>query len=83
MGDTGDDTSATAAAGGADASGGGAAEWEELAAEWLDKAVSGAAAMYADAIFKIGDLGQQVRMRRESWGTCGDPRLLGRGIGCC
>eukprot|EP00198_Chlamydomonas_reinhardtii_P012600 XP_001701937.1 component of oligomeric golgi complex 7 [Chlamydomonas reinhardtii] len=59
MGDTGDDTSATAAAGGADASGGGAAEWEELAAEWLDKAVSGAAAMYADAIFKIGDLGQQ------------------------
>ncbi|KAG2435213.1 hypothetical protein HXX76_007296 [Chlamydomonas incerta] len=58
MGDTGDDTSAAAAAGGG-AEAGGAAEWEELAAEWLDKAVSGAAGMYADAIFKIGELGQQ------------------------
>ncbi|GLI65717.1 hypothetical protein VaNZ11_009313 [Volvox africanus] len=35
------------------------AEWEELAAEWLDKAVSGAAGMYADAIFKIPVLTEQ------------------------
>ncbi|GIL79342.1 hypothetical protein Vretimale_16532 [Volvox reticuliferus] len=35
------------------------AEWEELAAEWLDKAVSGAGGMYADAIFKIPILTEQ------------------------
>ncbi|PNG99512.1 Conserved oligomeric Golgi complex subunit 7, partial [Tetrabaena socialis] len=36
-----------------------AEEWEELAAEWLDQAVSGAAAQYAEAIAKIPELGQQ------------------------
>lgn len=63
MGDTADEGSPSAggaegaSAGGAAAS---AAEWEEVAAEWLDKAVSGAAAMYTDAIFKIPELGLQV-----------------------
>lgn len=50
--------------GGVDGGGSGSvdpsAEWEELAAEWLDKAVSGAAGMYADAIFKISYLTEQV-----------------------
>ncbi|GLC36637.1 hypothetical protein PLESTM_000483600 [Pleodorina starrii] len=75
MGDTSDEVAgggAAAAVGGSasgGAAGGGAtgsaevsdpaAEWEELAAEWLDKAVSGAAGMYTDAIFKIPALSEQ------------------------
>ncbi|GFR44476.1 hypothetical protein Agub_g5739, partial [Astrephomene gubernaculifera] len=74
MGDTADDapasatsaTSATgegaAAAAAAAAAGGGgdsAAEWEEVAAEWLDKVVSGAAGMYGEAVCRIPALSHQ------------------------
>ncbi|KAG2489551.1 hypothetical protein HYH03_012002 [Edaphochlamys debaryana] len=62
MGDAADEGAAAAGGGGGEGGGSGAgaaAEWEELAAEWLDKAVTGAASMYADSIFKIPDLGPQ------------------------
>ncbi len=56
----GDDDGGAAAA--ASASGGGTVgveeEDEELAAEWLDRVVSGAAGLYADALFAVPQLGQ-------------------------
>ncbi|KXZ47642.1 hypothetical protein GPECTOR_34g801 [Gonium pectorale] len=62
MGDNVDE-GAGGAPGAADGAAGGdsAAEWEELAAEWLDKAVSGAAGMYQEALLKIPLLTHQAR----------------------
>lgn len=45
-------------------------EREELAAAWLDRVVSGAAAAYAEALTGITELSTQVRPARVLRNTC-------------